>query len=115
MTKHTLFITSPLEREYVERIGKVAPQKLEIIYEQDLYPPLRYVCDHKGASFTRSAEQTAAGRLRSLAPTSSGIAHNRQPLEGAATSCMRSASNGCKRRAAASASSSRGSASTRRM
>ena len=58
MTKHTLFITSPLEREHIERIGKVAPQRLEIIYEPDLHPPLRYLCDHKGAPFTRNAEQT---------------------------------------------------------
>jgi len=58
MTKHTLFITSPLDREHVECIGEVAPQRLEIIYEPDLHPPLRYVCDHKGAPFTRNAEQT---------------------------------------------------------
>ncbi|SED34575.1 Phosphoglycerate dehydrogenase [Rhizobiales bacterium GAS191] len=58
MTKHIVFITSPLEPEYVERMRKVAPARLEIIYEPDLYPPTRYACDHKGGPFTRNAAQT---------------------------------------------------------
>ncbi len=62
MTKHSLFITSPLEPEHVERIRAVAPSRLDVIYEKHLYPPLRYVADHKGGPFTRSAEQ--AGRWR---------------------------------------------------
>jgi phosphoglycerate dehydrogenase-like enzyme len=63
MAKHCLFITSPLEPEHVERIRKLSPSQLEVIYEADLYPPLRYVADHKGApSFVRNAEQTARWR-----------------------------------------------------
>src|ERR1700736_1970358 len=57
MTKQCLFITSPLEPEHVERIRAVAPARLDVVYEQDLYPPLRYVADHKGGPFTRTAEQ----------------------------------------------------------
>jgi phosphoglycerate dehydrogenase-like enzyme len=63
MDQHTLFITSPLEPEHVERIRAVDPARLEIIYEPDLHPPTRYIADHKGApSFTRTAEQTARWR-----------------------------------------------------
>ena len=62
MQKHTLFITSPLEAEHVARIRAVDPARLEIVYEHDLYPPLRYVADHKGGPFTRTAAQTARWR-----------------------------------------------------
>jgi phosphoglycerate dehydrogenase-like enzyme len=62
MAKRTLFITSPLEPEHVARIRAVDPARLEVVYEPDLYPPLRYVADHKGGPFTRGAEQTARWR-----------------------------------------------------
>lgn len=62
MEKHTLFITSPLEAEHVERIRAVDPARLEVIYEPDLYPPTRYIADHKGGPFTRTAEQTSRWR-----------------------------------------------------
>ncbi len=63
MTKPCLFITSPLEPGHVERIRAVAPSRLEVVYEKDLYPPLRYVADHKGVpSFKRNAEQTERWR-----------------------------------------------------
>ena len=59
MTKPCLFITSPLEPEHVERIRKAAGSRLDVVFEKDLYPPLRYVADHKGVpSFRRNAEQT---------------------------------------------------------
>ena len=64
MPKIPLFITSPLEEELVGRIRSVDPERLDVIYEPDLHPPLRYLCDHKGVStFTRTSEQT--GRWRS--------------------------------------------------
>jgi phosphoglycerate dehydrogenase-like enzyme len=59
MATHTIFITSPLEPEFVARIRAVDPARVEVIYHPDLLPPTRYVADHKGAPFTRSAEQTA--------------------------------------------------------
>src|SRR5580704_14016562 len=62
MTSHTLFITSPLEPEHVARIRTVDPRRLEVVYEPDLHPPIRYVADHKGGPFTRTAEQTRRWR-----------------------------------------------------
>ena len=56
--QHTIFITSPLESEHVERIRAVAPDRVEVIYEPDLLPPTRYVADHNGqANFRRTSEQ----------------------------------------------------------
>jgi len=64
MNKIPLFICSPLEAELVARIRSVDPERLDVIYEPDLHPPLRYACDHKGdPGFTRTDEQT--GRWRS--------------------------------------------------
>ena len=63
MPKIPLFITSPLAADLVAKIRKVAPGRVDVIHEPDLYPPLRYVCDHKGVlSFQRTAEQTARWR-----------------------------------------------------
>ena len=59
----TIFIATPLEEQYVERIRAVAPDRLEVIAEPDLWPPPRYVADHKGvSSFRRNAEQEARWR-----------------------------------------------------
>ncbi|MFI5015366.1 MAG: D-2-hydroxyacid dehydrogenase [Hyphomicrobiales bacterium] len=63
MTKHTLFITSPLEPEHVERIRAVGRARLDVIHEPDLHPPTRYVADHKGGPFARTPEQAARWRL----------------------------------------------------
>ena len=52
----TVFIASPLEPEHVERIRAVDPA-LRVLYEPDLLPPTRYIADHKGAPFTRTAAQ----------------------------------------------------------
>lgn len=58
-----VFITTPLEPEHVERIRSVAPDRIEVICEPDLWPPQRYVADHKGKdSFARSPEQEARWR-----------------------------------------------------
>ncbi|HLT18743.1 MAG TPA: hypothetical protein VKZ96_04720, partial [Thermomicrobiales bacterium] len=58
--EHTIFITSPLEPEYVERLRAVDPERVEVIYEPDLLPPVRYIADHNGvAGFTLNAEQQA--------------------------------------------------------
>ena len=52
-----IFITSPLEPENVERIRAVDPVRIEVDYQPDLLPPTRYIGDHVGAPFQRSAEQ----------------------------------------------------------
>jgi phosphoglycerate dehydrogenase-like enzyme len=58
--EHTIFITSPLEPEHVERIRAVAPERVEVLYEPDLLPPTRYVGDHNGPpGFRRDDEQQA--------------------------------------------------------
>ena len=44
----TVFITTPLEPEQVARIRDVAPDHLDVVYEPDLLPPVRYVADHNG-------------------------------------------------------------------
>ena len=55
-----VFISSPLEPEFVERMRAVAPEQVEILYEPDLLPPTRYVADHGGVpGFTRDAAQQA--------------------------------------------------------
>ena len=62
-TKEVVFITSPLEQAQVDRIRAAAGDRVEVIHEHDLHPPLRYVGDHNGvAGFKRSAEQEARWR-----------------------------------------------------
>src|SRR5262249_49723605 len=56
-TKPCIFITSPLERENVERIRAVDPAGVDVVYEPDLLPPTRYVGDHVGAPFKRTEQQ----------------------------------------------------------
>jgi hypothetical protein len=55
--RHAIFIASPLEAEYVERIRAVDPHRVEVICHPDILPPTRYIADHQGAPFTRNAEQ----------------------------------------------------------
>ena len=65
--RYTLFISSPIEPEYVEQIRAVDPDQVEVIYEPDLYPPTRYVADHHGPSdfrLTGDAEKKWYERLR---------------------------------------------------
>jgi phosphoglycerate dehydrogenase-like enzyme len=57
MSRLRIFITSPLAPANVERIRQVAPDQLDVIYETDLLPPIRYVADHVGQPFTRTPEQ----------------------------------------------------------
>ena len=57
MTNYRIFIASPLEPEHVERIRAVAPDQVTVDYQPDLLPPTRYIADHGGASFSRTAEQ----------------------------------------------------------
>ncbi len=55
---HSIFVTSPLEVDYVNRIRAAVPPAVEVIHEADLLPPTRYVADHKGeANFRRSDAQ----------------------------------------------------------
>jgi len=54
----TIFISTPLESEHVERIRSVAPERVSVIYEADLFPPTRYIADHHGKDGSyRSPEQ----------------------------------------------------------
>ncbi|MGH7126142.1 MAG: D-2-hydroxyacid dehydrogenase, partial [Stellaceae bacterium] len=58
MTKTRIFITSPLESENVERIRAVDPARVDVDYQPDLLPPIRYIGDHVGAAaFQRTEEQ----------------------------------------------------------
>jgi phosphoglycerate dehydrogenase-like enzyme len=58
-----VFVTTPLEPENVARIQAVDPRRVEVIAEADLWPPLRYVADHKGRDgFVRTAAQEARWR-----------------------------------------------------
>ena len=59
MQTETILISSPLEAEHVERIRALAPDRVEVLYEPDLLPPVRYRNDHKGAPLARTAEQRA--------------------------------------------------------
>ena len=53
-----LFITSPIEPEYVDQIRSVDPTRVSVRYEPSLYPPSRYVADHHGSpDFRLPAEQ----------------------------------------------------------
>lgn len=54
-------ITSPLEAEHVATLRAVSPA-LEVLYEPDLLPPVRYAADHNGAPFVRTPAQTARWR-----------------------------------------------------
>jgi phosphoglycerate dehydrogenase-like enzyme len=60
--RRAIFITSPLETTQVERIRAVDPARLEVIFEPDLLPRVRYVADHKGEPFARGADATARWR-----------------------------------------------------
>ncbi|PWS35287.1 D-2-hydroxyacid dehydrogenase [Falsiroseomonas bella] len=54
-----MFISSPLEPEHVARIAALDPARVEVLYAPELLPPTRYRNDHKGAPFTRNADQQA--------------------------------------------------------
>lgn len=43
-----VFITTPLEEEYAAQIQAVAPEQIEVIYDPEIFPPMRYVADHYG-------------------------------------------------------------------
>jgi phosphoglycerate dehydrogenase-like enzyme len=56
-SKHQIFIATPLAPANVETIRAVAPHRVEVIYEPDLLPPVRYIGDHGGAPFVRDNHQ----------------------------------------------------------
>ena len=61
--KLVVFVATPLEEEQVERIRRVDPERVEVIYETDLLPPVRYPADHNGVdSFRLSDEQATRWR-----------------------------------------------------
>lgn len=53
----TLFIASPLEQAHVDRIRAVNPDGVNVLFEPDLLPPVRYVADHHGGPLTRTQDQ----------------------------------------------------------
>ena len=55
--KYRIFIATPLAPANVETIRAVDPARVEVIYEPDLLPPIRYVGDHGGAPFARDKDQ----------------------------------------------------------
>jgi phosphoglycerate dehydrogenase-like enzyme len=55
--KHRIFIATPLAPANVETIRSVDPARVEVIYEPDLLPPIRYAGDHGGAPFARDKDQ----------------------------------------------------------
>lgn len=58
--KFRLVIATPLEADFVERIGGVAPAKVDLRYAPELLPPTRYRGDHRGdPGFRRSAQDEA--------------------------------------------------------
>lgn len=55
--KLNVFIGTPLEEELVERIRAVAPDRIAVLYEPELLPPMRYLGDHRGdPNFQRSPD-----------------------------------------------------------
>jgi len=53
----TLFVATPLDLEQIERIRAVAPDRLDVVFEPELFPPLRYGADHVGvADFRRTPD-----------------------------------------------------------
>jgi phosphoglycerate dehydrogenase-like enzyme len=60
--RQTIVIASPLEAVHAEALRALAPDRLEVLHEPALLPPPRYVADHKGAPFTRTAAQEQAWR-----------------------------------------------------
>ena len=55
-----IFISTPLEPDHAKRISEVDSKRLNLIYEPDLFPPLRYKADHRGVEgFRRTEEQEA--------------------------------------------------------
>ena len=54
-SKNRLVISTPLEKEFVDRIADTDPDLIDIHYAPDLLPPTRYRGDHKGIeNFERS-------------------------------------------------------------
>jgi len=61
--KLVVFVATPLEEEQVERIRGVDRDRVEVIYEPDLLPPVRYIADHNGiGSFRLNDEQVKRWR-----------------------------------------------------
>ena len=50
-------ITSPLEPEHVARMASAYPDRVDLVYRQDLMPELRYVGDHGDPAFRRTPDQ----------------------------------------------------------
>jgi len=57
LSLQTIFITSPLEPEHVEKIRSVSPGQVEVLFEPDLLPRPRYVADHDGDPVEHTPEQ----------------------------------------------------------
>lgn len=59
----TVLITSPLEPELIEKLQGVAPDRIDVIADESIWPPQRYVADHHGRpGFKLPAESEARYR-----------------------------------------------------
>ncbi|MET3901088.1 phosphoglycerate dehydrogenase-like enzyme [Devosia sp. UYZn731] len=69
MTEPTemLFIATPLETEYVDRIKAAAGDRIRVVYDADLMPPTRFVADHGGMPGFRRNEEQASRWAKHLA------------------------------------------------
>ena len=57
MEKLVVFIASPIAPELVERIRAVNPARVEVIFEPDLLPKMRFLSDHVGTPAVHTPEQ----------------------------------------------------------
>src|SRR5215472_4429642 len=53
----TIFIASPLSQDLVDQIRAVDPMRVDVIYEPDLLPRMRFASDHIGVPTMRTPEQ----------------------------------------------------------
>ena len=53
----TIFIASPLSQDLVDQIRAVDPMRVDVIYEPDLLPRMRFASDHIGVPAMRTPEQ----------------------------------------------------------
>ena len=66
MKKFRIFISTPLESEYVDRIRSVAPDRVDVLFDPNLMPEPLFVGDHTGDSGFRRTRQMEQ-RWRDLA------------------------------------------------
>jgi phosphoglycerate dehydrogenase-like enzyme len=58
----TIFIASPLSQDLVDQIRAVDPMRVDVIYEPDLLPRMRFASDHIGVPAIRTPQQQSRWR-----------------------------------------------------